>query len=281
MPLRRLRPVTRDLVDRLRGLPDDPAAHMWGLGHGDPLPDWAEAALETWGMIGVSYHGPDGLGFLLVAPGDVLPPGHPMGRIPRASGAAVVVAALAPQPGHSRDAGSGHGRNGAAGHGTGHGDESGGGSGHGAAAFGRDGRDGENGPGRWHNVDKSTKRHDDSSDSGWGAAGSAVEDRDPFHSVAGGHQLTSFLVGRLHGSVTAIEAGGVETLSRDPRVAPTTWWERLGFRLVDPLDAAPVRRLQLDLRHTVVADDWGHRILGWVRRWSPAVSPEPNSAQRQ
>lgn len=236
MSFRRLRPVTRDLVGSLRGVPDDPSAHLWGLGHGDPLPDWAEASLAAWGMIGVSIHGPDGLGFLLVTPGDALPADHPMRRTPRAPGAAVVVAAYAP-----------------------------------SAVHGRDGA--ERRSGRWLRIDMSTKRHDGSSR---GDRGEAV---DPFHSVAVGRQLNSFLVGRLHGCVPAVEAGGVGRRSRDPRVAPTVWWEDLGFRLVDPLDAASVCRMQLDLRHTVPSEDLGHRILGWVRGWSSDPVPEPCSAE--
>ncbi len=231
MALRRLRPITRDLVVTVRGVPDDPAAHVWGLGHGDLLPAWAEASLNAWGMIGVSLRNPDGVCFLLVTPGEALPTGHPMRRIPRAPGAAVVIAAYAPSSIPGRDAHS--------------------------SQYG------------WQpKRDLSTRRH---------GAGAAPHGQ--FHSAPVGRQLASFLAGRLQGSVPAIEAGGTERRCTDLRVAPAAWLEDLGFRLVDPLDAAPVRRMQLDLRHTVPAENLGHRIWGWVRGWSPESAPEPSSAQ--
>ncbi len=238
MSLRRFRPITRDMVAHLRGVPDDTAAHSWGLAHGDPMPGWMEAALAAWGMAGVSMRCADSFAIILVTPGEALPANHPMRRVPRISGAAVVVAAFAPVAGCHRDTPVGR-----------------------AAEIPA------------------------------GAAGSVhgshpgVAGQDSFHSIPVGRQLTGFLAGRLHGRVPAIEAGGVECGTagecRDLRIAPVPWLESLGFHLVDPLDAAPVRRMQLDLRHTVVTEDLGHRFLDWMRGWSPEPTPEACAPQRR
>lgn len=212
MALRRFRPITRDLVFHLRGVPDEGTAHAWGLASGDALPIWVEASLDAWGIAGVYSRTSEGPCFLLVTPGEALPLDHPMRRIPRTPGAAVLVAACV---------------------------------------------------------------------SGQRRASLDTDHHDRFHSVPAGRQLTGFLAGRLHGCVPAIEAGGVESGFRDLRVAPTLWLEGIGFRLVDPLDAATVSRMQLDLRQTVVSKDFGHRILGWVRGWSSDPAPEPCGAENR
>lgn len=201
MPVRRLQPITRDLVGKVRGLPDEPTAGLWGLsssgggaassgdGARPPLPGWAAASLEAWGMIGVLMRDPDCTRFMLVAPGHALPQDHPMRRVPRTRGAAVLVGVHCPS--HRR----------------------------------------------------------------------------PEPSSAAGRQMCQFLAARLVGSVPAIEAGGVPGAGAtvDPRLGALDWWESLGFRPVDPLDAAPVRRMQLDLRRTVRQDDLGHRVMDWLR----------------
>lgn len=196
MPVRRLQPITRDLVEAVRGLPDDPTAGLWGLSARDaggatpgPVPGWAGAALDAWGMVGVLMRDPDCTRFMLVAPGLALPQSHPMRRVPRTRGAAVLVAVHCPS--HRR----------------------------------------------------------------------------PGPSPAAGRQMCQFLAGRLVGSVPAIEAGGVPGPGAlvDPRLGSLDWLESLGFRTVDPLDAAPVRRMQLDLRRTVRQDDLGHRVMAWLR----------------
>lgn len=217
MPVRRLHPITRDLVDEVRGLPDETTARLWGLGDGpynDPgdsgssLPGWATASLNAWGMVGVAAHDPDRLRFLLVCPGDCLPDGHPMRRVPRTRGAAVLVGAYAPS-----------------------------------------GR--RQGP-----------------------------------SQAAGRSLCQFLAGRLIGSVPAIEAGGVPSSTvpgrLDPRVADAGWLEGLGFELVDPLDAAPVRRMKLDLRRTVTDHDLPHRVMAWLQGLGgdPAAEPRRGFSSR-
>ncbi len=238
MSLRRFRPITRDMVAHFRGVPDDVLAHSWGMAHGEPMPGWMEAALVTWGMAGVSMRCTDGYAFILVTPGEALPADHPMRRVPRTSGAAVVVVACAPAAGCGGDS---HAQ-------------------------------------RVAEVPPQT----DASPTGHRAGASC---RDRFHSVPVGRQLTGFLAGRLHGSVPAIEAGGVECGRpgdcRDLRIAPEPWLESVGFRLVDPLDAAPVRRMQLDLRHTVAAEDLGHRFLDWMRGWSHEPASEPSTVQRK
>ncbi|AFV91174.1 hypothetical protein PACID_34180 [Acidipropionibacterium acidipropionici ATCC 4875] len=226
VPVRRLQPITRELVDEFRGLPDEASASLWGLGsaskkgtgrgsekrpegRGDAaLPSWAAASLQAWGMIGVAAHDPDCVRFLLVCPGDALPDGHPMRKVPRTRGAAVLVGVHAP----SR--------------------------------------------------------------------------RRPGLSAAAGRTLCQFLAGRLVGSVPAIEAGGVpagRTVGGpDPRVAEAAWLESLGFRLVDPLDAAPVRRMQLDLRRTVTEEDLPHRVMAWLQGLGgdPAAEPRRGFSSR-
>jgi hypothetical protein len=244
MALRRFRPITRDLVFHLRGVPDESAAHAWGLADGDPLPVWVEASLDAWGIAGVYSRTSEGPCFLLVTPGEALPLDHPMRRIPRTPGAAVLVAACVSDAAR----GSRGGRSASSGRTP---------SGHGFATL----------PGRANQANQANHDAD------------RTDQRDRFHSVTAGRQLTSFLAGRLHGCVPAIEAGGVEGGSPDLRVAPKPWLESLGFRLVDPLDAAPVSRMQLDLRQTVVSKDFGHRILGWVRGWSSDPAPEPCGAE--
>lgn len=212
VPVHRLQPITRDLIDEFQGLPDAASARLWGLGEGPDtrgsLPGWITASLDAWGMIGVAVHDPDRVRFLLVCPGDALPDGHPMRRVPRTRGAAVLVAVHVP----SR--------------------------------------------------------------------------RRPGLSAAAGRSLCQFLAGRLIGSVPAIEAGGVPAGMRmggpDPRVADAGWLEALGFHLVDPLDAAPVRRMQLDLRRTVTDHDLSHRVVAWLQGLGgdPAAEPRRGYSSR-
>ncbi|GAE80793.1 hypothetical protein JCM18920_2498 [Cutibacterium acnes JCM 18920] len=57
------------------------------------MPEWADEACQRWGFFGVaSRHRDEIEGILLVAAETCLPPDHPMSKIPRTPGAAVLVA---------------------------------------------------------------------------------------------------------------------------------------------------------------------------------------------
>ena len=67
----------------------------WGIDAGSPLPEWADAACQAWGFFGVaSRHGDEFDGIILVAPESCLPDEHPMSKIPRTPGGAVLVGFL-------------------------------------------------------------------------------------------------------------------------------------------------------------------------------------------
>lgn len=194
MHVRSLATVTRGDARLLTALP---AADDWGFDEDHPLPEWAEAACDRWGFMGVCLRRGDRLdSLLLVATDSSLPDGHPMQRIPRAPGVAVVVGFVAPPDANQR----------------------------------------------------------------WGRA------------------LVVHLAARLHGSVPAIEAGGVVGPSRDPRVAPVPVLESWGFQMVDPRDAAPVRRMRMDLRHSIVAEPTVSKLFGWLR--DRALAPAGRAMRR-
>lgn len=67
----------------------------WGIDADSSLPDWADAACRAWGFFGVaSRHGDEVDGIILVAPESCLPVEHPMSKIPRTPGGAVLVGFL-------------------------------------------------------------------------------------------------------------------------------------------------------------------------------------------
>ncbi|WCC79969.1 hypothetical protein O6R08_11135 [Cutibacterium equinum] len=67
----------------------------WGIDVDSPLPDWADAACRAWGFFGVASRHADQLdGIILVAPESCLPAEHPMSKIPRTPGGAVLVGFL-------------------------------------------------------------------------------------------------------------------------------------------------------------------------------------------
>ncbi|WP_082863945.1 hypothetical protein [Cutibacterium namnetense] len=67
----------------------------WKIDPDKALPAWADEACQRWGFYGVaSRHGDEIEGILLVAPETCLPPDHPMSKIPRTPGGAVLVGLL-------------------------------------------------------------------------------------------------------------------------------------------------------------------------------------------
>ena len=91
----RVRHLTTLKREDTRILGPAPRLRQWKIDPDKALPEWADEACQRWGFFGVaSRHGDEIEGILLVATETCLPPDHPMSKIPRTPGAAVLVGFL-------------------------------------------------------------------------------------------------------------------------------------------------------------------------------------------
>ena len=91
----RVRHLTTLKQEDTRILGPAPRLRQWKIDPDKALPEWADEACQRWGFFGVaSRHGDEIEGILLVATETCLPPDHPMSKIPRTPGAAVLVGFL-------------------------------------------------------------------------------------------------------------------------------------------------------------------------------------------
>ncbi len=91
----RVRHLTTLKQEDTRILGPAPRLRQWKIDPDKALPEWADEACQRWGFFGVaSRHRDEIEGILLVATETCLPPDHPMSKIPRTPGAAVLVGFL-------------------------------------------------------------------------------------------------------------------------------------------------------------------------------------------